>query len=906
MASTDSFDPSLFPGTSADFDPLKVNTFADPAVYAGNLALEEDPLFPVDWDQEESPPYEGNLYSTPLNWDPPEPKVEPLPTNTPYTAMNTLTLAQQEKLRNIAMPTHLQYRSQHSPNSNTSTKSRSVSLSENRENNQHNERSRKRKSSADADEDEDDDESNPPVKKTAHNMIEKRYRTNLNDKIAALRDSVPSLRMVTKSQRGEDTADDREDLQGLTPAHKLNKSTVLSKATEYINFLEKKNKKLEIENKEQKARLSAFETLFRSGSMGLNPTPMQTYQPFTPEDSTPVPSPASDIRGMIPVPDDMRRWQGRSYSHEPSQRANLYPAQMGQQQAFALPQEQYQPRQQMNPPMWNPTYSKMMLGSLAGLMLVAVEGMYLEEQPEDSPNARGLSAIPVQLVRRTRDALNSNFSVMNYHILGHQLFRYMEIFLLVGIALSLVLPRLFSSTSKPEGAKIKSLSITSAPALAAPIHVRQQAWLTAIQTVWVPQHNFLLEVFALCLKIFRLTMRNVVGMQAWAYFNQFTEQEEVARVKAWEIAIDAQLAGGDTDVSARRLVLTLFASYTLPTTPARLMLRALHLRVLFWELGNKTSVIFSFFRVLVAQHAHEEWDKAQLLYRVETLSKENMSPLTPSLAALVEQDFDEVFIDAIGQRAYNLAWNFPTTKDVKSECEGMDEVVKDIAIQTPLDAVAAWYSCLILQRALTKSLEMAEDDVDQKKAVALDIALAVKMAPVGSHPQLRALIAQAVLVKDIRGRSIAVSMQTLRIDKASKKSATSSLMANSFDDLKVALKYAIALAHLERKPSPATAQAISKLEPPSYMSLLTFTAAFKLMQKVSSHNDIAASSCDSLEILAGVLRIWVGGKAGEESGLGKDTKTALVEKCLDISKRMVGMEDAGYESMSDEDTGEGC
>jgi hypothetical protein len=57
-------------------------------------------------------------------------------------------------------------------------------------------------------------------------MIEKRYRTNLNDKIAALRDSVPSLRIMTKSARGEDTADDREELHGLTPAHKLNKATV--------------------------------------------------------------------------------------------------------------------------------------------------------------------------------------------------------------------------------------------------------------------------------------------------------------------------------------------------------------------------------------------------------------------------------------------------------------------------------------------------------------------------------------------------------------------------------------------------------------------------------------------------------------------------------------------------------
>jgi hypothetical protein len=82
----------------------------------------------------------------------------------------------------------------------------------------------------DADDDDDDDEEHGeherPIKKTAHNMIEKRYRNNLNDKIAALRDSVPSLRIMTKSARGEDTTEDREELHGLTPAHKLNKATV--------------------------------------------------------------------------------------------------------------------------------------------------------------------------------------------------------------------------------------------------------------------------------------------------------------------------------------------------------------------------------------------------------------------------------------------------------------------------------------------------------------------------------------------------------------------------------------------------------------------------------------------------------------------------------------------------------
>jgi hypothetical protein len=53
-------------------------------------------------------------------------------------------------------------------------------------------------------------------------MIEKRYRTNLNDKIAALRDSVPSLRMTDKKDTNGDTAM-VEDLHGLEAAQKLNK-----------------------------------------------------------------------------------------------------------------------------------------------------------------------------------------------------------------------------------------------------------------------------------------------------------------------------------------------------------------------------------------------------------------------------------------------------------------------------------------------------------------------------------------------------------------------------------------------------------------------------------------------------------------------------------------------------------
>jgi hypothetical protein len=147
-------------------------------------------------------------------------------------ALTALTPAQREKLRNIAMPAHLQY---HSPKSDAAGGSpgggRTGEVSSPENPDAPRLKSRKRKSSADGDDDDDDDgdvdgDDAQPVKKTAHNMIEKRYRTNLNDKIAALRDSVPSLRIMSKSARGEDTTEDREELHGLTPAHKLNKATV--------------------------------------------------------------------------------------------------------------------------------------------------------------------------------------------------------------------------------------------------------------------------------------------------------------------------------------------------------------------------------------------------------------------------------------------------------------------------------------------------------------------------------------------------------------------------------------------------------------------------------------------------------------------------------------------------------
>ncbi|EKD12062.1 uncharacterized protein L3040_003158 [Drepanopeziza brunnea f. sp. 'multigermtubi'] len=916
MDSRDSFDPFAISALPAGFDFNSFDeTETETVRFTDTLALDQsqhqrqdqdqDLIFPADWDQE-SPPYDGNLYVTPLSWARPsehrvepkvEPKIEPVP-SARYTTMNSLTPAQQEKLRNIAMPLHLQYRGLHSPQSTASSKSHSISSPDS-----HNDRGIKRKSSTDA-EGEEDDDSNPPIKKTAHNMIEKRYRTNLNDKIAALRDSVPSLRIMTKSARGEDTADDREELQGLTPAHKLNKATVLSKATEYINHLEKRCKRLEAENAEQKARLAAFETLFRSGSMGFNQAhPMNSTFQFTPDySSTGPPTPGMEPQGLISIPDGIRRHQSAG--------------QMGQQ-AFSGPQETPYRQQAMGPNGWNSGYfGKLMVGSLAGLMIL--EGFSHGEQADDSPGARGLSALPLQLLKSLSSTLHSSLDVsaLGYHVPAAETLGYMKLFFMLGAVVFVCLSSLFSPKPKP-GTKPKIALLSAAPSLASSISVRRQAWLTAIQTVWVPRHQFLLEACALLLKMVKLSMRNVIGAQSYTVLTGITPEQEAARIKAWTIALDAQLTGGDVEVSKSRLTLTLLASGTLPDTPARLMLKALHIRVLLWEVGNAGFNGFYLFHEVAAKLARWKWNEAKQLHRLlsHTLEKQD-DELPDYLLALLEKECDDVLVNSISQRAYNLAWNLPTTNNIEGSSDGMDGVVDDFAIRSPLEAVAAWYSSLVLQRALVKSLQSPSDDLAAQNSIVDDISTAIKTAPTGSRAHVRSLVARAVLVREKRGASIADSIKALDpLEKAGGERApglpsSSSIFLAGLPDAKMALRCAMATAFIERFPAPSNpvmaSRIIRSISPSNTLTLLGFTAAFKLMERINGHDLVAASCSQPLEKLAGDLRIWIGGKNEITAVLDKEAKRDMIDTCSSILKRTVLLQDAGYETMSDEDDDESC
>lgn len=89
--------------------------------------------------------------------------------------------------------------------------------------------------------------------KAAHNVIEKKYRININTKIERLQKLIPS---ITTEEAGFKTSNRVNSSNDMT-VKKLNKSLILDKALEYIEFLQGNQLKIMTENSELKSQLNA-------------------------------------------------------------------------------------------------------------------------------------------------------------------------------------------------------------------------------------------------------------------------------------------------------------------------------------------------------------------------------------------------------------------------------------------------------------------------------------------------------------------------------------------------------------------------------------------------------------------------------------------------------------------------
>jgi hypothetical protein len=696
---------------------------------------------------------------------------------------------------------------------------------------------------------------------------------------------------------GTEEDDDPEDLEGLTPAHKLNKATVLSKATEYIRHLEKRNKRLADEVTTLKTRLESYEKMAISGPMALHGsvgTPDGSrYQedPFMQSHGLSMGGPP---RGMIPVPENIAALQR---GLPPQQHyAPAYPPYAGGAR-----------HQVTGPPMVNgrrtsAMMGKLMVGSLAGLMVL--EGLVEREQAQEEPSGRGLFALPINLASILAPRVSLGVSTAQLPLA--------KLLLIFGAFFYLIAPLLdFKPKLKRKAAPAALLS--PAPSLASPVEVRRKAWLTAIQTVWVPQHNFILEVAALGLKTLKLSTRKIIGWPGYVYLTGITKEQEAARVKSWEIALDAQLTGGDAEISKSRLVLTLMASGTLPDTPARLMLKALHIRVLLWEIGNAGHGSWWMVDDLSAKLARSYWNMARSEHKIalNLASKpgSDAQPLPDHLATLIERECDDVLVPAIVQRAYNLAWNRPSAEKTVID-PSMDGVVEDFAICSPLDALAAWHSSFVLAKALTSTL--ATKNSPPVEGVISDLDLAFQSAPPNSQAQLRALVAQAVVLDDDRDARIIAAMDAL---PTSSSSATSGLM-NPVDnapvaaDVRKALTLAKCLSLIASCSPDARRRAIYVVNntylPEITTTILSFVAAHKVLCQFMQDPQLRADTSAGLERIAKSLRMWVGHETGKRSGLSNKVRGRIVASCLEASTALVGLKekddvgdvDDGYVSAS--------
>ena len=574
---------------------------------------------------------------------------------------------------------------------------------------------------------------NTAVQTRSHSLVEKRYRTNLNDKIALLCHSVPSLR---------DPFSNPANSHSPTMPVKHNKATVLMKAIEYIQHLEKRNAYLEDANSILKDRPLNIAKETHEDENGMGEEMHQVRSGTSDGSHTPKQSSAitdEEPRGMIPVPEEMKKLR------------DSVPPQAHYADQLPFQECEKSPSSSGLSIRGGGLVSKLMVGSLAGLTIV--DGLLGERKEENRD--RGLFALPLPsllpFLRVLWTAVPVRSGTVSHRYFLIPLIRVFLIFAVLGFTLFLYL-----FNSKPKlGKSNKTSSERIFHSSSAPIEMRRKAWLTAIQTVWVPRHTMLPELLALTLETHAYMTRRVLGWHSYSWLTSRNEDDEIARVRAWEIAIDAQLTGGDAEISKSRLVLTLWASGTLPNTPARLMLKALHIRILFWQ-ASRFSRVSEAFNCAARHLARKQWLSAQDLVNNPIVSKNpsGSDPLPDHLVALLQGSVDKIMTDSAILNAYNLAWDVT----LPGNSEERATYTEDTAMLGSLDSLAVWSCNSKLQHALSAFVE----GTGACEAYQSEIELALRVAPPGSISSLKALAAAAVLCESGRRQSINLLLVALR------------------------------------------------------------------------------------------------------------------------------------------------
>jgi hypothetical protein len=744
------------------------------------------------------------------------------------------------------------------------------------------------------------EDSKPASKKRPHNVIEKRYRANLNEKIAELRDSVPSLRVSKKSGQDADCGEEEDgDLDGLTPTNKLNKASILTKAVEYIRHLELRNKKLDDENAALKERLHTLDKVLSSGGnssaerAAAFTSDNVLEEPVPPAsldnaNKQPVQTPRSSPQGIIPIPESWRKLRAQQpqehYGH-------IYE---GQRSGRKWP-------------------AKLMLGSIAGLMLM--EGFSESDHGSESKE-KGLFGIPLEFLDGYWFLRSPGLYLAAFvqYCKAGGILPLLKGFTALTILAFFVFAYLFNS--KPPIAKEadEPMRPQQAPSLASPIEVRQQAWFTSMQVLKLPHHSFFPEWLAVTSEWLRYTFRLVFGDSTYSWITGRSADDELARVKAWDIAMDAQLAGGDPEMSRSRLVLSMFAAGTLPRSPSRLMLKALHCRVLLRNTGGWNCFASRWADNLAAFLANHQWMVARRVHAA--LGPNDPDALPRHLAMLLAQDCHQVMSDAIVQRAFNLMYGRRTSQEVDPKDSLMDVVVEDHAVRSPLDAVAAWWSSQQLDKALVYSLT---SDYTSQESFQQCLRASIDSAPPSSAAHTRALAVHAAFFKNRRSEYKQHILATLpaaipRTTSQIPRFIDSSTPESAMPEISRIL-HCIGVMELldgpcnhssyyHEKENAMNLFTFMPINDPQEMTLLGFAPVYHVLREVAcDHGDFASPK--AYEAVLRKLSIWAHTEEADSARLPEMVLATLDDLCIgmkdvDHKRRPSSMSnDTGYCSMEE-------
>lgn len=111
--------------------------------------------------------------------------------------------------------------------------------------------------------------------KSTHNAIEKRYRSNINKKLLALKDVVPSLRdaSTSRSPKNDEDGDDC-NFSSASWNSRINKGVILSAAADHIANLEKRIESFRAENMALREVRAMYSEGFNPAGMGYRTGPI--------------------------------------------------------------------------------------------------------------------------------------------------------------------------------------------------------------------------------------------------------------------------------------------------------------------------------------------------------------------------------------------------------------------------------------------------------------------------------------------------------------------------------------------------------------------------------------------------------------------------------------------------------